>query len=378
MDKKDKKDEIILQQLEVIQTLTEHNLHRMGTDFWGASPKTPETSAPSKAPEATQQKGSTAGKAPEEEAAPPPEKLENLQKELDGYVGLAAVKKEVRSLIDLVKVHQLREKNGLPVQDLSLHMVFSGSPGTGKTTIARLMARIYHTLGILSKGQLVEVDRSGLVAGYVGQTALKTQKAVEKALGGVLFIDEAYTLSPANADKDFGQEAIDTILKAMEDHRDDFVVIVAGYATLMPRFIESNPGLKSRFNKYLFFEDYNGQQLFEIFKGRVDRNDYKLSPQAASAVQEHLEELYEDRDENFGNARDVRNLFEKIVAAQADRVASLDQPTDEDIVTITVDDLRELMDVPLRPEEDQEKDREDEDKGEEHDPPEGPGPEEET
>ena len=362
MDKKDKKDEIILQQLEVIQTLTEHNLRRMGTDFWGAPLKTPEAQspdAPRKSPKAggtpgpsaeklkSQEAAQSGGEAPETEA-PPPEKLEDLQKELDGYVGLAAVKKEVRSLIDLVKVHQLREKNGLPVQDLSLHMVFSGSPGTGKTTIARLMARVFHSLGILSKGQLVEVDRGGLVAGYVGQTALKTQKAVEKALGGVLFIDEAYALNGSSGN-DFGQEAIDTILKAMEDHRDDFVVIVAGYATLMPRFIDSNPGLKSRFNKYLYFEDYNGDQLFEIFQGRVDRSDYKLDEAAAAAVRDHLQELYEDRDDNFGNARDVRNLFEKIVSAQADRVAQLEDPTDEDISTITVEDLKDLMDIPLRP-----------------------------
>lgn len=354
MDKKDKKDEIILQQLEVIQSLTEHNLRRMGTDFWGAPlapepPAQPGAPRPAGPPEAPQGKAQAAGEAAQaEEAPPPPENLEDLQKELDGYIGLAAVKKEVRNLIDLVKVHQLREKNGLPVADLSLHMVFSGSPGTGKTTIARLMARIFHTLGILSKGQLVEVDRAGLVAGYVGQTALKTKKAVEKALGGVLFIDEAYALNGSSGN-DFGQEAIDTILKAMEDHRDNFVVIVAGYATLMPRFIDSNPGLKSRFNKYLYFEDYNGEQLFEIFRGRVDRSDYRLDEAAASAVKDHLQELYEDRDGNFGNARDVRNLFEKIVSAQADRVAQLEDPTDEDISTITVEDLKDLMDVPLRP-----------------------------
>ena len=231
--------------------------------------------------------------------------------------------------------------------DMSFHLVFSGNPGTGKTTVTRIVGKVYSALGILSKGHLVEVDRSGLVAGYVGQTAIKTQEVIAKAQGGILFIDEAYTLSPENADKDFGQEAIDTILKAMEDHRDDFVVIAAGYATLMPRFIDSNPGLKSRFNKYLYFEDYNGEQLYEIFEGRVKRNDYRLDEGAADAVKEHLQELYEDRDSNFGNARDVRNLFEKIVARQADRVAGMDSPSDEDIVTITMEDLKGLMDVPL-------------------------------
>ncbi|MCI9164714.1 MAG: AAA family ATPase [Oscillospiraceae bacterium] len=318
-------------------------------DFFGGPPAPGDPKAPlpvEAGPEAPQEAAPAAGEA--EEAAPRPT-LEEAMAELDALIGLETVKKDVDSLVNLVKVRTLRQERGMKCPDMSFHLVFSGNPGTGKTTVARIVGKIYSALGILSKGHLVEVDRSGLVAGYVGQTAIKTQEVIAKALGGVLFIDEAYTLSPPNADKDFGQEAIDTILKAMEDHRDDFVVIAAGYATLMPRFIDSNPGLKSRFNKYLFFEDYNGRQLFEIFKGRVDRNDYRLDAQAEAAVRDHLQELYEDRDENFGNARDVRNLFEKIVAAQADRVAAMEAPADEDIITITVEDLRDLMDVPLKP-----------------------------
>ena len=247
------------------------------------------------------------------------------------------MKQEVRNLIDLVKIHQLREKNGLPVTELSLHMVFSGSPGTGKTTIARLMARIFHSLGILSKGQLVEVDRAGLVAGYVGQTALKTRKAVEKALGGVLFIDEAYALNGPSGN-DFGQEAIDTILKAMEDHRDDLVVIAAGYDNLMNRFIHSNPGLESRFNRFLHFEDYSPEELLAIFKTRCEKGCYDLEEEAAGLVQDFLRE--ENRDPaSFGNARGVRNVFERILICQANRLAGQEHVTREDLTKLTAADV---------------------------------------
>ncbi|WP_295583025.1 AAA family ATPase, partial [uncultured Oscillibacter sp.] len=272
-----------------------------------------------------------------EEAPPPPEKLEDLQAELAGYIGLGAVKREVENLINMVTVHQMRRKNDLPVTDLSLHMVFAGNPGTGKTTIARLMARIYHTLGILSKGQLVEVDRGGLVAGYVGQTALKTGKAIEKALGGVLFIDEAYALN-GRSENDFGQEAIDTILKAMEDHRDDLVVIAAGYDGLMEDFIHSNPGLESRFNRFLHFEDYTLEEMTAIFAMQCKRGCYTLETEAEEQVRAFLQE--ENRDGvSFGNARGVRNLFERILVQQANRLARQETVSREDLMAITASDV---------------------------------------
>ena len=270
----DQKDKIILQQLDVIRSMTENGMKRMNSDFWGA-PAAPQAPAAPKAPtpEAGGKKAavSTGQKEAEpKEELPPPEKMEDLLKELDSYIGLDVVKDEVRSLINMVQVYKLRREHDLPTTDMSLHMVFTGNPGTGKTMMARMMARIYRPLGILSKGQLVEVDRSGLVAGYVGQTAIKTQKAIEKAMGGVLFIDEAYALN-GKSENDFGQEAIDTVLKAMEDHRDDLVVIVAGYTDLMEKFIHSNPGLESRFNRFLLFPDYTTDEMMAIFKMRCGK-----------------------------------------------------------------------------------------------------------
>ena len=280
--------------------------------------------------------------APAEERAaeqPPEPTLEELLAELDGLCGLEKVKADVKSLINLVKVRRLREEAGLPVPPMSLHLVFLGNPGTGKTTVARLLAKIYHAMGVLSRGQLVEVDRSGLVAGFVGQTAIKTGEVVQKAIGGVLFIDEAYALASQDNANDFGHEAVEVLLKGMEDHRDDLIVIVAGYTGPMERFIHSNPGLESRFNKYFFFEDYNAGQLMDIFRSMCRKNGYTLSPEADKWAEQAFRELYDHRDENFGNARDVRNLFEKAVARHSDRVAALEAPTREQLMELLPEDL---------------------------------------
>ena len=336
----DRKDEIILQQMDLIRSMTERNLRSMDTDFWGtplmenrtARPqKTEKTEKAEKAAPQTQ-----AAKPEEKEEIPPKEKIEDLLAELDSYVGMDAIKTEVRSLINMVQVYKLRREHDLPTTDMSLHMVFSGNPGTGKTTVARIMSRIYHSLDILSKGQLVEVDRSGLVAGYVGQTALKTQKVIEKAMGGVLFIDEAYALN-GKSENDFGQEAIDTILKAMEDHRDDLVVIVAGYTELMDRFIHSNPGLESRFNRFLMFEDYTPEQMVAIFKMQCKKGCYVLAQGTEELVRDFIAE--ESADDSFGNARGVRNLFEHILVAQNNRLAKMENVTRDDLMQILPDDV---------------------------------------
>ncbi len=297
-------------------------------------PFTEKASAAAAAPQGGEKTAAQA--APEAESEKPD--LDQLLAELDGLVGLETVKKDVKSMMNLIKVRKLRQEAGLPVAPMSLHMVFTGNPGTGKTTVARLIGGLYAAIGALSKGQLIEVDRSGLVAGYVGQTAIKTQEVITSALGGVLFIDEAYALA-AGGENDFGREAIETLLKGMEDHRDDLVVIVAGYTDLMEQFLSSNPGLESRFNKYIHFPDYDGQQLNAIFHGLCKKNGYVLDEEGEAFSQEYFDSLYEGRDENFGNGRDVRNQFEDMILRQADRLASMEEPTKEDLALLTKADF---------------------------------------
>lgn len=265
------------------------------------------------------------------------ESLDELLAQLDALIGLSGVKQEVKSLINLLKMKQIRDARGLKTPNVSKHLVFLGNPGTGKTTVARLLAKIYMQLGVLEKGQLVEVDRGGLVAGYVGQTAIKTQERIDEAMGGVLFIDEAYTL--AKGGTDFGQEAIDTLLKAMEDKRDSFVVIVAGYSGPMETFLESNPGLKSRFNKNIVFEDYSKDELAAIFNAFCAPYGMKLDADAESCLMVYLDRLTAHKPENFANGREMRNLFETMVANQANRLSDQGNIADVDLCVFVKEDL---------------------------------------
>ncbi|MFE3576065.1 AAA family ATPase [Lysinibacillus sp. NPDC059133] len=261
-----------------------------------------------------------------------------LQKQLDGLVGLPNAKKELHNLINFIKIQSLRVDHGLTSFPITYHLVFSGNPGTGKTTVARIIGQIYKHLGVLSSGHFVETDRAGLVAGYVGQTALKVQEVVNKAKGGVLFIDEAYSLINDKQDA-FGKEAIDSLLKAMEDLRDDLVVIVAGYTELMEEFLLANPGFKSRFNHFVRFDNFSTDELYDIFAMLCKNNDYQYGDVFAYHMKEQLHQIPVESIPNFSNGRYIRNLFEKLVTIQSNRLIQQKDITREELMEFTEKDI---------------------------------------
>lgn len=266
------------------------------------------------------------------------EELDSLLKELNEMIGLDSVKTEVNNLVNKLNISKLRVEQGFDPLPIEMHLVFTGNPGTGKTTVARLLARIYYSLGVLNQGHFVETDRAGLVAGYMGQTAEKVQEVVDSALGGVLFIDEAYSLSNGSKE-DFGKEAIDTLVKAMEDNRDNLIVIVAGYTKEMKEFLDANPGLQSRFNTYIDFPDYEAFDLVSILINMCKQMQYALAPDAVKYVYHYFEEALENKDKNFGNARDVRNYMKHIVDRQINRITKEGISGKMDLVTIRLTDV---------------------------------------
>jgi Holliday junction resolvasome RuvABC ATP-dependent DNA helicase subunit len=317
----------------LLQAMDAAGLNRPGQPQVGPAPDPTAPSGGSTPPAAT------ATSAPPTTVAvqlPPARSIDDLLAELDELVGLDNVKAEVRRLTSLLQVQQLRSERGLPTIETSKHLVFSGNPGTGKTTVARLLSQIYRAVGVVTTGHLVETDRSKLVAGFVGQTALKTQDTLEASLGGMLLIDEAYALA-RGGENDFGREAIDTLVKFMEDHRDDLAIVAAGYTAEMNDFIDTNPGLKSRFTRTINFADYSTDELVRIFLKLGEKHQYVCSDDALVEARRLID--VEPRTRGFGNARFVRNLFETAVSHQAMRIAPLSDPSDEQLTTFTAADI---------------------------------------
>ena len=272
---------------------------------------------------------------------PENDSLEKVLEELHQLVGLEKVKNDVKELINLLEIQKRRDSEGLKNIEITLHTVFLGPPGTGKTSVARLLSRIYKHLGFLSKGQLYETDREGMIAGFVGQTATKVDKVIQESLGGVLFIDEAYALTQNIMGNDYGSEAVNTLLKRMEDHREDLSVVVAGYTEPMKLFIESNPGLRSRFNRFFYFDHFTAEQLYQIFEGFCKKSDFIIDDDAKEKLGDTFDLLVDKKDESFGNARVVRNLFEKCVQNQANRIIKLSKISKKTLKKFTEEDIPE-------------------------------------
>lgn len=268
--------------------------------------------------------------------------LEELLDELNTLIGLDSVKAKVNDLIAYQKIQKLRRENSLYSEKNTLHLAFTGNPGTGKTTVARIVGHIYKQIGLLSKGHFVEVSRTDLIAGYQGQTALKVKNVIEKAKGGVLFIDEAYSITENEHSDSYGRECLTELTKALEDYRDDLVVIVAGYTEPMEKFFESNPGLRSRFNTFIEFPDYEVYELEKILCSICKKNDYLLDEAAQTAIRTYLEEQVAEKTENFANGRLVRNLYDDLVMNHAKRVVGVESPTRDDLSTIKVEDFTVL------------------------------------
>jgi stage V sporulation protein K len=287
----------------------------------------------------TTEKNSAVNDVPENDS------LEKVLEELHQLVGLEKVKNDVKELINLLEIQKRRDSEGLKNIEITLHTVFLGPPGTGKTSVARLLSRIYKHLGFLSKGQLYETDREGMIAGFVGQTATKVDKVIQESLGGVLFIDEAYALTQNPMGNDYGSEAVNTLLKRMEDHRDDLSVVVAGYTEPMKMFIESNPGLRSRFNRFFYFDHFTSEQLYQIFEGFCKSSDFIIDEDAKEKLGDTFDLLVDKKDDSFGNARVARNLFEKCVQNQANRIIKLAKISKKTLKTFTQEDIPEPMET---------------------------------